>query len=52
VVIYAPAYNKALSSQIVATHYLMGADVNEESGALVGYTATETWTVTKNADGT
>jgi len=52
VVIFAPAYNKALSSEIVATHYLQGVDVFESNGTITGYGSTEIWTVTKNSDDT
>lgn len=54
VVIYAPAYNKALSSQKVAadSFYNKGVDVTETDGVLTGYGDTEIWTVIVNSDGT
>ena len=51
VVIYAPAYNKALSAT-KAGNYNAGVDVTVEAGAIVGYADTEVWTVTVNGDGT
>ena len=52
VVIYAPAYNKALSTEKVATYYNKGVNVAVSGGTLSGYSNTEIWTVVKNADGT
>ena len=52
VVIYAPAYNKALTSETMATHYLAGVDITESNGAITGYGSTALWTVTANTDGT
>jgi len=52
VVIYAPAYNKALTSETVATHYLAGVDITEANGAITGYGSNALWTVTANTDGT
>ena len=51
VVIFAPAYNKALSTEIVAQYYQAGIDVTVANGAVTGYGASSTWTVTVNADG-
>src|SRR5699024_5239181 len=50
VVIYAPAYGKALSSTYNG-FYNNGVDVKEESGQLTGYTDAEIWTVIDNGDG-
>ena len=52
VVIYAPAYNKALSSDY-SGFYNQGTDVTEETdGTLSGYTEKDVWTVKDNGDGT
>jgi len=53
VVIFAPAYGKALSADKVAegSYYNKGVDVTLTNGTLSGYGAAETWTVIKNADG-
>lgn len=52
VVIYAPAYNKALSTNYDG-HYNKGTDVTAASdGTLSGYTAADVWTVIDNKDGT
>ncbi len=51
VVIYAPAYNKALSVT-KAGNYNAGVDVTVTDGTVAGYADTEVWTVTVNADGT
>ncbi len=52
VVIYAPAYGKALSSEKVATYYNKGTDITvNEDGSLSGYTEAEIWTVIDNGDG-
>ena len=52
VVIYAPAYNKALSAEYNG-FYNKGTDVTVESdGALSGYTDADVWTVAVNEDGT
>ena len=52
VVIYAPAYNKALSSEYTG-FYNRGTDVTEEEdGILSGYTEKDVWTVKDNGDGT
>ncbi|MBQ3532029.1 MAG: CehA/McbA family metallohydrolase [Oscillospiraceae bacterium] len=50
-VIWAPAYNKALSSNY-SGYYNAGVDVTETNGKLSGYGKTEIWTVTNNDDGT
>ncbi len=54
VVIYAPAYNKALSADKVSagSYYNKGTDVTVANGTLSGYGAAETWTVVKNSNGT
>lgn len=54
VVIYAPAYNKALSSEKVdaSSYYNKGVDVTMAEGVLSGYDSTEVWTVVENNDGT
>ena len=52
VVIFAPAYNKALSTEVAAQYYQAGVDVTVAGGEVTGYGATSTWTVTKNPDGT
>lgn len=52
VVIYAPAYGKALSAEY-SGFYNTGTDVTEESdGTLSGYTDADVWTVAENDDGT
>jgi len=52
VVIYAPAYNKALSSTAAATYYQAGVDVTVTDGNLTGYGDTELWIAVINSDGT
>ena len=54
VVIWAPAYNKALSTQLVSSSsfYQKGIDVTMANGELTGYGDTEVFTVIANADGT
>jgi len=52
VVIYAPAYNKALSSTAAATYYQAGVDVTLTDGVLAGFGETEIWTVVIHEDGT
>lgn len=52
VVIYAPAYDKALSSNKVAVYYNQGVDITVSGGIMSGYGDTEIWTVIKNANGT
>ena len=50
--IYAPAYNKALSADYNG-FYNKGTDVTVNSdGTLSGYTDMDVWTVTDNGDGT
>lgn len=51
VVIYAPAYNKALSSTYTS-YYNQGVDVSVANGVVTGYGDTEVWTVIENSDGT
>ena len=52
VVIYAPAYNKALSSEKTG-HYNVGTDITVEAdGTVTGYGASDIWTVVANEDGT
>ena len=51
VVIYAPAYNKALSATKTG-NYNVGVDVTITDGTMTGYGETEIWTVTVNEDGT
>lgn len=52
VVIYAPAYGKALSAEYNG-YYNAGTDVTEESdGTLSGYTDADVWNVAANEDGT
>ena len=52
VVIYAPAYGKALSAKYNG-YYNAGTDVTEESsGTLSGYTDADVWTAAVNEDGT
>ena len=52
VVIYAPEYNKALSSEKTG-FYNVGTDITIGSdGAVTGYTAANIWTVVANDDGT
>ena len=54
VVIYAPAYGKALSSEKVdaESFYNKGVDVTLADGVLTGFDETEVWTVVANDDGT
>ena len=52
VVIYAPAYNKALSSEKTG-FYNVGTDITVgEDGTVTGYTDADVWTVVANEDGT
>ena len=51
VVIFAPAYNKALSVKKVSTYYNAGVDIVVSGDTVTGYTDTEVWTVVENADG-
>lgn len=52
VVIYAPEYNKALSSSYTG-FYNKGTDITVDGdGSVTGYTAADVWTVTANEDGT
>ena len=51
VVIYAPAYNKALSSQKTG-FYNVGVDIEVSGDTVTGFGDTEVWTVVKNGDGT
>ena len=54
VVIFAPAYGKALSTQPSPsnTYYNKGVNVAVEDGVVTGYGSTEIWTVIANSDGT
>jgi len=54
VVIFAPAYNKALSADKVdaESFYNKGVDITVKDGVVSGYGDAETWTVTDNGDGT
>lgn len=53
VVIYAPAYNKALSSEVVSSYYFKGRDITVDAeGKVSGYAEKDVWTVTDNGDGT
>ena len=52
VVIYAPAYNKALSSEKTG-FYNAGTDITVDGdGTVTGFTAADVWTVVDNGDGT
>lgn len=51
-VIWAPAYNKALSSNYGSSYYNPGVAVTPVGNSVTGYTAAEIWTVTNNKDGT
>ena len=52
VVIYAPAYNKALSSEKTG-FYNVGTDIEiAADGTVSGYSSSDIWTVKENADGT
>lgn len=51
VVIYNPAYQKALSSTYNG-FYNSGTDVNSAGGTLSGFTEADVWTVADNGDGT
>ena len=50
-VIWAPAYNKALSANYGNSYYNPGVDVTESGNTFSGYGSTEVWTVTKNENG-
>ena len=50
-VIWAPAYNKALSANYGGKYYNPGVDVTESGNTISGYGSTEVWTVTKNENG-
>ena len=54
VVIFAPAYNKALSADPVTagSFYNKGVDITVDGGKVSGYGDAEVWTVTVNSDGT
>ena len=54
VVIYNPAYNKALSSDRAehADYYNKGVDITVNEDQVTGYTDAEVWTVNDNGDGT
>ena len=54
VVIYAPAYAKALSTQKTGynNYYNLGVDVAAGASGLTGYSDTEVWDVIDNGDGT
>ena len=53
VVIYAPAYGKALSADKVdeTSYYNKGVEVTEADGVVTGYSDAEIWTVSVNSDG-
>ncbi|MGN0985775.1 MAG: CehA/McbA family metallohydrolase, partial [Candidatus Enterenecus sp.] len=51
-VIWAPAYNMALSSTTNSSNYYLGVSVSGNAEAVSGYGNTELWTVTGNGDGT
>lgn len=51
VVIYAPAYNMALSTEKTG-YYNVGVEVSVSNGTVSGYGATEVFTVIDNGDGT
>ncbi len=51
VVIWAPAYGKALSATKTG-NYNVGVDVTVTDGVMTGYGEAETWTVIDNGDGT
>ena len=50
-VIWAPAYNKALSADYGNSYYNPGVDVTANGSTISGYKATEVWTVKKLANG-
>ncbi len=53
VVIFAPAYNKALSTKVVSSFYNAGTDITVGAdGSLSGYSEVDVWTVAVNEDGT
>ena len=52
VVIYNPAYGKALSADYAGGFYNQGTDVTLTGGNLSGFTALDVWTVIDNGDGT
>lgn len=53
VVIYAPAYNKALSSLPASegSYYQKGVDITASGSTVSGYANTEVWNVAVNSDG-
>ena len=51
VVIYAPAYNKALSATVKNSYYPVGVEVTVSGDTLTGYGNTEIWTVGGDANG-
>ena len=51
VVIYNPAYKKALSSEKTG-YYNVGTDITVSEGTVSGYGENDVWTVVANADGT
>ena len=51
VVIYAPAYNKALSSEKTG-FYNVGTDITVSEGTVSGYGENDVWTVVDNGDNT
>ena len=52
IVIYAPAYNVALSSEKTGQYYNVGTPVTITDGKVEGYGAADIWTVKDNGDGT
>lgn len=50
-VIWAPAYNKALSADYGNSYYNPGVDVTANGSTISGYKATEVWTVKKLENG-
>ena len=50
-VIWAPAYQKALSANYGSSYYNPGVDVIENGDTISGYGSTEVWTVTKLENG-
>ena len=51
-VIWAPAYNMALSSNYNGSYYNPGVKLSVSGNSVSGYGNSEIWTVTNNADGT
>ncbi len=51
-VVWAPAYNKAVSSKTNSSSYYIGIDVSGNKTTVAGYDNSCLWDITKNEDGT